>query len=295
MRALLFPGQGAQFVGMGKALYQSSVEAARLFDLADEILGFGLREIMFEGTEEELKQTHITQPALFVHSMATMAAIGDLPYDFLAGHSLGELSAMSAGGVFDFETGLHIVRHRALAMQSDCDSNPSTMAAIVGLPDEIVEESCAVSNKIVVPANYNCPGQLVISGSLEGVRETVELLKSKGAKMAVELQVAGAFHSPLMADAAESFGRFVSDIEFQQPKVPIVQNAVAAPVLDPEELKENLIKQLVSPVRWTQSMQTLIAMGVNQIVEVGGNGKVLRGLMRRIDRKVEAIQVETFL
>ncbi len=287
MKAFLFPGQGAQFVGMGSELYQRSEAAAKLFDHADEILGFGLRKIMLEGTEDQLKQTRITQPALYVHSMASMVDIDNPDYNYLGGHSLGELTAMAVAGVYDFETGLKIVQHRANAMQDACDHVPGTMAAIVGLDDQIVEEVCDSVEDIVVAANYNCPGQLVISGSISGIDQAIRILKEKGAKMAIKLNVAGAFHSPLMQEARDVFETFVRDICFKTPKVPIVQNVTAVAESDPERLKEHLIQQLTAPVRWTQSMQYLIEEGMTDMVEVGGNGKVLRGLMRRIDRNIK--------
>lgn len=290
MKALLFPGQGAQFTGMGHKLYTDHDRAREIFDQADEILGYALSKIMFEGTEEELKQTKITQPALYVHSMATLAVQDDIPVaKYMAGHSLGECSALAAAGALTFEDGLKLVDHRARAMQAACDIQPSTMAAIVGLEDKIIENVCLEIDEVVVPANYNCPGQLVISGSITGIEKAVETLKEQGARQAVILKVAGAFHSPLMSSASDSFADFVDSIQFKRPICPVVQNVSASAVTDPDELKSNLIKQLTSPVRWSSSVQYMISNGISEVVEVGGNGKVLRGLMRRIDRSIDAV------
>jgi len=289
MKAYVFPGQSAQFEGMGKDLYESSALAKELFEQANKILGYRISEVMFEGTAEDLMQTKITQPAVFLHSIIKAKMAGD---DFqpaaVAGHSLGEFSALVASGAMSFEDGLNLVKQRALAMQRACEATPSTMAAIVGLDDEIIEKICEAIDDIVVPANYNSPGQLVISGSISGINTAVEKLKEAGAKRAIVLQVGGAFHSPLMEPALKELGKAIENTAIKIPVCPIYQNVNARPEKDPEMIKFNLIAQLTSPVRWTQTVQNMVKDGFDKYVEVGGNGKVLRGLIRRIDRSVES-------
>ncbi len=284
MKAYVFPGQGAQFTGMGKDLFDTMPLAKELFLKADEILGFEIHKIMFYGTEEELKQTRITQPAIFLHSTILAACLGDsfLP-EMVAGHSLGEISALVANKTLSFEDGLTLVYKRALAMQKACEAQPSTMAAIIGLEDNVIEDICATINGVVVPANYNCPGQLVISGEVNAVEEACVKLKEAGAKMAVVLQVGGAFHSPLMESAREELAKAIEATNFSQPICPIYQNVKAAAVSDPAEIKQNLIEQLTAPVRWTQTMQQMIADGATSATEVGP-GKVLQGLFKKVDR-----------
>ena len=284
MKAYVFPGQGAQFTGMGKDLFDTMPLAKELFLKADEILGFEIHKIMFYGTEEELKQTRITQPAIFLHSTILAACLGDsfLP-EMVAGHSLGEISALVANKTLSFEDGLTLVYKRALAMQKACEAQPSTMAAIIGLEDNVIEDICATINGVVVPANYNCPGQLVISGEVNAVEEACVKLKEAGAKMAVILQVGGAFHSPLMESAREELAKAIEATNFSQPICPIYQNVKAAAVSDPAEIKQNLIEQLTAPVRWTQTMQQMIADGATSVTEVGP-GKVLQGLFKKVDR-----------
>ncbi|MBR4850915.1 MAG: ACP S-malonyltransferase [Tidjanibacter sp.] len=281
MKAYVFPGQGAQFSGMGKDLYESSQAARELFDKADEILGFEISRIMFEGTDEELRQTKVTQPAVFLHSVAQVAALGeDFVPDMVAGHSLGEFSALVAAGALDFESGLRLVYARALAMQKSCEEVPSTMAAVLGLADEVVERVCEPIEG-VVPANYNCPGQLVISGTREAVEEACVKLKEAGAKRALPLSVGGGFHSPCMASAKEELQRAIEQTVFDTPRCPIYQNVDALPHTSPEEIKANLIAQLVAPVRWTQSVQNMASAGASEFVELGP-GKVLTGLVSKI-------------
>ena len=281
MKAYVFPGQGAQFSGMGKDLYENSRAARELFDKADEILGFEISRIMFEGTDEELRQTKVTQPAVFLHSVAQVAALGeDFVPDMVAGHSLGEFSALVAAGALDFESGLRLVYARALAMQKSCEEVPSTMAAVLGLADEVVERVCEPIEG-VVPANYNCPGQLVISGTREAVGEACVKLKEAGAKRALPLSVGGGFHSPCMASAKEELQRAIEQTVFEAPRCPIYQNVDALPHTSPEEIKANLIAQLVSPVRWTQSVQNMASAGAAEFVELGP-GKVLTGLVSKI-------------
>ncbi len=284
MKAYVFPGQGAQFTGMGKDLFDTMPLAKELFLKADEILGFEIHKIMFYGTEEELKQTRITQPAIFLHSTILAACLGDsfVP-EMVAGHSLGEISALVANKTLSFEDGLTLVYKRALAMQKACEAQPSTMAAIIGLEDNVIEDICATINGVVVPANYNCPGQLVISGEVNAVEEACVKLKEAGAKMAVVLQVGGAFHSPLMESAREELAKAIEATNFSQPICPIYQNVKAAAVSDPAEIKQNLIEQLTAPVRWTQTMQQMIADGATSATEVGP-GKVLQGLFKKVDR-----------
>ena len=284
MKAYVFPGQGAQFTGMGKDLFDTMPLAKELFLKADEILGFEIHKIMFYGTEEELKQTKITQPAIFLHSTILAACLGEsfVP-EMVAGHSLGEISALVANKALSFEDGLTLVYKRALAMQKACEMQPSTMAAIIGLEDNVIEDICATINGVVVPANYNCPGQLVISGEVNAVEEACVKLKEAGAKMAVVLQVGGAFHSPLMESAREELAKAIEATNFSQPICPIYQNVKAASVSDPAEIKQNLIEQLTAPVRWTQTMQQMIADGATSVTEVGP-GKVLQGLFKKVDR-----------
>lgn len=289
MRAYVFPGQSAQFEGMGKDLYESSEIAKDLFEQANDILGYRISDVMFEGSAEDLKQTKITQPAVFLHSIIKAKMAGDeFKPDAVAGHSLGEFSALVASGAMSFEDGLKLVKQRALAMQKACEATPSTMAAIVGLDDEVIEKICEEIDDVVVPANYNSPGQLVISGSISGIDKAVEKLTEAGAKRAIVLQVGGAFHSPLMEPALEELGNAIENTEIKTPVCPIYQNVNALPQTNPTEIKKNLIDQLTSPVRWTQTIQNMVKDGVNSYVEVGGNGKVLRGLIRRIDRSVES-------
>jgi [acyl-carrier-protein] S-malonyltransferase len=286
MKAYIFPGQGSQFVGMGKDLYESDASAKKLFDQANEILGFSLTDVMFEGTEEDLKQTKITQPAIFLHSIvkANLAGDGFQP-DAVAGHSLGEFSALVAAKSLSFEAALTLVYKRAMAMQKACEIQPSTMAAVLGLSDEKVEEICAsINDDLVVPANYNCPGQLVISGTISGVEKAVNLCKEAGALKAILLQVGGAFHSPLMQPAQEELAAAIHATTFAAPLCPIYQNVNALAETDPEQIKAKLIEQLTAPVRWTQTMQNMIQAGVTEFVEVGGTGKVLQGLVKKIDR-----------
>jgi len=286
MKAYIFPGQGAQFTGMGLDLYKNSVLAQELFEKANEILEFSITDIMFEGTAEALKQTKVTQPAIFLHSVILAKTLGDdFKPEMVAGHSLGELSALVANRVLTFEDGLKLVSKRALAMQKACEAQESTMAAVLGLEDSIVEELCASIDGIVVAANYNCPGQLVISGEISAIDKACELLIEKGARRALKLPVGGAFHSPLMEPAREELAAAIKDTIFSKPTCPIYQNVVAKAVTNPEEIKENLIAQLTAPVRWTQSIQQMITDGGTEFIEVGP-GKVLQGLMRKIDRSV---------
>ncbi len=287
MEAYIFPGQGSQFAGMGKELADRSEEAKRLFAKSDEVLGFSLSQIMFEGSEEELKQTRVTQPAIYVHSLIAARLAGNqFKPDMVAGHSLGEFSALAASGAFSFEDGLQLVAQRAEAMQKACEATASTMAAVVGLDDDVVEQICEETPGTVVAANYNCPGQLVISGELQAVERAAETLREKGALKAVMLQVGGAFHSPLMEPAREQLRSAIEHTAFSIPHCPIYQNVDARPHSDPDQIRENLIAQLTAPVRWTQTMQAMIADGATNFFEVGGNGKVLKGLLRRVDRKM---------
>lgn len=289
MKAYVFPGQGAQFSGMGKDLYESSARAKELFDSANEILGFDITRIMFEGTDEELRKTNVTQPAVFLHSVIQAATLEDFRPDMVAGHSLGEFSALVASGALAFEDALRLVAKRADAMQKACEISPSTMAAVLNLSDEKVEEIVAAitaeSGETVVAANYNCPGQLVISGTLEGIHIAVEKMKEAGAKRALVLPVGGAFHSPLMEPAREELAQAIQDTAFQTPRCPIYQNVNAKPSTDVEEIKANLIAQLTAPVRWTQSVQAMVADGATEFVECGP-GKVLQGLVKKIAPEV---------
>mgnify|MGYP006171008691 CR=1 FL=1 len=282
MKAYVFPGQGAQFTGMGKELYEQSEEAKSLFEKANEILGFRITDIMFEGTADQLKETKVTQPAVFLHSVILAKTLGaDFKPDMVAGHSLGELSALVAAGALSFEDGLQLVYKRALAMQQACEIQPSTMAAVLGLEDALVEATCAEIDGVVVAANYNCPGQLVISGEVEAVNQACEALKAKGAKRALVLPVGGAFHSPLMEPAREELAKAIEQTEFKQPICPVYQNVTASGVIQPEEIKKNLVIQLTAPVKWTQSVQQMVKDGATDFVEVGP-GKVLQGLVKKI-------------
>lgn len=284
MKAYVFPGQGAQFSGMGKDLYDNSSLAKELFHQANEILGFEITKTMFEGSDEELKQTKVTQPAIFLHSTILAACLGDaFKPDMVAGHSLGELSSLVANKTLSFEDGLQLVYKRAMAMQKACEKEPSTMAAILGLEDDVVEEICAGVNGIVVPANYNCPGQLVISGAIAAVEEACAKLTEAGAKRAMILQVGGAFHSPLMEPAREELAAAIEATNFNQPICPVYQNVTASAISDPKEIQKNLVAQLTAPVRWTQTMHQMIADGATEVIEVGP-GKVLQGLFKKVDR-----------
>jgi [acyl-carrier-protein] S-malonyltransferase len=284
-KAYVFPGQAAQFVGMGKDIYENSSLAKDLFEEANTILGYRLSDIMFEGTEEDLKQTKVTQPSVFLHSVIRARMAGDnFQPDCVAGHSLGEFSALVAAGGINFEDGLRLVQQRALAMQKACEAQPSTMAAILGLSDDIIEKICAEIEGVVVPANYNTPGQLVISGTVEAVNEACIRLKEAGAKRALVLPVGGAFHSPLMKPAEDELRVAIENTDFRKPICPLYQNVDAQPHTNAEVIKRNLIQQLTAPVRWTQIMQNMIADGVSQVYEVGGNGKVLRGMFSQVDR-----------
>ena len=286
MKAFVFPGQGAQFVGMGKDLYENSALAKELFEKANDILGYRITDIMFNGTDEDLRQTKVTQPAVFLHSVISALCMGDdFKPEMTAGHSLGEFSALVAAGALSFEDGLKLVYARAMAMQKACEANPSTMAAVLALPDEKVEELCAEVDDIVAPANYNCPGQVVISGTNAGIDAACEKMLAAGARRALKLKVGGAFHSPLMAPAKEELTRAIDATEFKTPVCPVYQNVDGKPHTNPEEIKANLIEQLTAPVRWTQDVQAMIADGATDFVELGP-GKVLQGLVSKIDRKM---------
>ena len=296
MKAFVFPGQGAQFVGMGKDLYDNNETAKQLFEKANEILGYRITDIMFEGTDEDLKQTKVTQPAVFLHSVISAICMGDMfQPEMAAGHSLGEFSALVAAGALSFEDGLKLVYARAMAMQKACEAQPSTMAAIIGLPDEKVEEICAEVSKmdkgVVIPANYNNPGQLVISGNIEAVNEACEQLKAAGAKRALPLKVGGAFHSPLMQSAKDELQAAIEATEFQTPRCPVYQNVDALPHTDAAEIKQNLIAQLTSPVRWTQIVQNMIADGAADFTECGP-GKALRGMIAKINKDIPTHGIE---
>lgn len=286
MKAYVFPGQGAQFTGMGKDLYEQNPKAKELMDRADKILGFKITDIMFHGTEEDLKQTNVTQPAVFLHSVVLALTDPEFAPDMTAGHSLGEFSALVAAGALDFESGLKLVSARAQAMQKACQMQPSTMAAVLALPDEKVEEICSETPGCVRAANYNCPGQVVISGAVEAIDAACEKMLAAGAKRALRLKVGGAFHSPLMEPARLELEEAIRSTEFSTPHCPVYQNVDAKPHTEPQEIKENLISQLTSPVRWTQSVQQMLADGATEFVELGP-GNVLQGLIKKIDRKAQ--------
>lgn len=292
-KAFVFPGQGAQFVGMGKDLYDNVPAAREMFEEANGILGFRITDIMFAGTDEELKQTKVTQPAIFLHSVILAKALGgEFAPDMAAGHSLGEFSALVATGALDFAEGLKLVSKRAMAMQRACEMNPSTMAAVLGLPDETVEKVCAETEGVVVAANYNCPGQLVISGSIESVDKACEALKAAGAKRALRLAVGGAFHSPLMEPARAELGKAIEEAVIRTPVCPVYQNVDALPHTDPVEIKANLMAQLTSPVRWTQTVRNMVADGATSFTELGP-GKVLQGLVGKIAPGTEAVSIQS--
>ncbi|WP_077919531.1 ACP S-malonyltransferase [Spirosoma sp. 209] len=286
MKAYVFPGQGSQFRGMGHDLYQQSEAARSLFDQANQILGYDLTRIMFEGTDEDLKQTIYTQPAVFLHGVVLALTTDSFSPDMVAGHSLGELSALTAAGVLSFEDGLRLASIRAAAMQRACEITPSTMAAVLGLADDVIERICAeVTEEIVVPANYNCPGQVVISGSMAGIELAGERLKAAGARRVLPLAVGGAFHSPFMEPARDEFAQAVTNMTFAQPRCPVYQNVDARPATDPAQIKANLIAQLTSPVRWTQSVEQMVTDGATEFIE-SGPGKVLQGLVKKISPAV---------
>lgn len=284
-KAYVFPGQGAQFSGMGKELYQNHSKAKDMIDQANDILGFDIKSVMFEGTPEELKQTKVTQPAVFIHSVVAALTSEDFNPDMVAGHSLGEFSALVANGVLSFEDGLKLVSKRAMAMQKACELKESTMAAVLGLEDGIVEETCKETEGVVVAANYNCPGQLVISGDVDAVNSACDILKEKGAKRALVLPVGGAFHSPLMEPAREELAEAIQHTSFSNPKCPVYQNVDAKGYTDVDAIKKNLVLQLTSPVRWTQAVQNMIADGASSFTECGP-GKVLQGLVKKVDREM---------
>lgn len=290
MKAFVFPGQGAQFVGMGKDLYENSALAKELFEKANDILGYRITDIMFNGTDEDLRQTKVTQPAVFLHSVISALCMGDdFKPEMTAGHSLGEFSALVAAGALSFEDGLKLVYARAMAMQKACEAQPSTMAAIIALPDEKVEEICAqvsAEGEVCVAANYNCPGQIVISGTTQGIATACEKLKAAGAKRALPLKVGGAFHSPLMEPARKELADAIMNTHFSQPSCPVYQNVNAQPVSDPEVIKKNLIAQLTASVRWTQTVQNMLADGASSFLEIGP-GNVLQGLIKKVSTEVE--------
>lgn len=293
MKAFVFPGQGSQFSGMGKDLYENSPAAKELFEKANEILGFRITDIMFAGTDEELKQTFVTQPAVFLHSVIMAKVLGEeFKPDMVAGHSLGEFSALVAAGALTFEDGLRLVAKRAAAMQKACEAQPSTMAAVLGLEDKVVEDICAEIDGVVVAANYNCPGQLVISGSIEAVDAACERLKAAGARRALRLPVGGAFHSPLMEPAKVELQAAIETAEFKAPICPVYQNVDAKPYTDPEQIKANLIAQLTAPVRWTYIVENMLADGADSFMELGP-GAVLQGLIKKVSRDVEATSKAT--
>jgi len=294
MKAFVFPGQGAQFPGMGKDLYENSPLAKELFDKANEILGFNITEIMFEGTVDDLKQTKVTQPAIFLHSVILAKTQKEFTPEMVAGHSLGEFSALVANGALTFEDGLKLVSQRAQAMQKACELQPSTMAAIVGLDDATVEEACASIDEVVVAANYNCPGQLVISGSIEGIDKACEVLTEKGAKRALKLVVGGAFHSPLMEPAREELAAAIESTTISTPICPVYQNVNAQPVSDPAVIKENLIAQLTAPVKWTQTVENMLKDGATSFTEIGP-GKVLQGLIKKVDRQAATAGIDSYV
>lgn len=286
MKAYVFPGQGAQFVGMGKDLYEKFPKAKEMFNKANDILKFNITDIMFEGTDEDLRQTKVTQPAIFLHSVILAAMLEDFKPDMVAGHSLGEFSALVANKTLTFEDGLKLVYHRAMAMQKACDANPGTMAAIINLDDDIIRKICDSIDDVVVPANFNSPGQVVISGSMKGIEIACEKMKEAGAKRALPLKVGGAFHSPLMEPAREELAEAIQKTKFVKGICPVYQNVTGQAVTDPEIIKANLIKQLTAPVCWTQTMENMIAAGVNQVIEVGP-GTVLQGLFKRMSATLE--------
>jgi [acyl-carrier-protein] S-malonyltransferase len=292
-KAYIFPGQGAQYPGMGKDLYEKSDIARTFFDRANDILGFNISHLMFEGTVDDLKQTKVTQPAIFLHSVLLAKTFSNFQPDMVAGHSLGEFSALVANGALTFEDGLLLVYKRAMAMQKACEAEPSTMAAIVGLSDEIVEEVCNSIAEVVVPANYNCPGQLVISGSIAGIDNACELLTQRGAKRAIKLVVGGAFHSPLMKPAREELAEAILSTHFHAPSCPVYQNVNAQPVTDAGMIQQNLIAQLTAPVRWTQTVENMFAGGATNFIELGP-GKVLQGLVKKIVKDAEVSGVDVF-
>jgi len=288
MKAYVFPGQGAQFVGMGKDLYENSPLAKEMFEKANEILGFRITDLMFSGTDEDLRQTKVTQPAILLHSVILSKVLGaDFKPEMVAGHSLGEFSALVSAGALSFEDGLKLVSARAQAMQKACEKEPSTMAAVLGLEDEKIEEICKAIDEVVVPANYNSPGQLVISGSIKGIEIACQKLTEAGAKRALKLAVGGAFHSPLMEPARQELEAAINKTSFNKPICPIYQNVDANPTSDPETIKKNLIAQLTAPVRWTQTVKNMLANGANNFVELGP-GNVLQGLIKKVDRNVVA-------
>lgn len=292
MKAYVFPGQGAQFVGMGKDLYDNNETAHELFEKANEILGFRITDLMFNGTEEDLRQTKVTQPAIFLHSVILAKSLGEnFKPDMVGGHSLGEFSALVAAGALSFEEGLRLVSKRAHAMQRACELKPSTMAAVLALPNEKVEELCAEVDDVVAPANYNCPGQVVISGTIEGIDKACAKMLENGAKRAMKLKVGGAFHSPLMAPAQEELEEAIKAAKFEKPICPVYQNVDGAAHTDPEEIKANLIKQLTAPVRWTQEAEAMIAAGADEFIELGP-GKVLQGLVKKTNRDVAVSGME---
>ncbi len=292
MKAYIFPGQGAQFAGMGAQLSDSNPAAKTLFKQANEVLGYALTEVMFKGTEEDLLQTQYTQPAIFAHSVITYLATEDLPKPAaVAGHSLGEFSALVAAGALDFASALRLVQERALAMQEACDQVPGTMAAVLGLEDEVIEKACAEIEEVVVAANYNSPGQLVMSGSKEGIQKATEALTALGARRVVPLPVGGAFHSPLMQPAQDRLKAAIETAYFRPPQCPVFQNIDAKPSLDPDEIRAKLVAQLTGPVRWTQSIQNMAAAGFQDFIEVGGKGNILAGLVRKIDRSLQVEQL----
>lgn len=290
MKAYIFPGQGSQFPGMGKDLYENSAKAKILFESANKILGFDITKTMFEGTDEELKQTNVTQPAIFLHSVVLASITDDFKPDMVAGHSLGEFSALVANKALNFEDGLKLVSQRAEAMQKACKANPSTMAAILGLADDVVEKICTEIDEVVVAANYNCPGQLVISGSHEGIELAIKKMKEAGAKRALPLPVGGAFHSPLMEPARQELADAIAGTNFNKPICPVYQNVDAQPATDADAIRQNLISQLTAPVRWTQTVQNMYADGARTFIECGP-GKVLQGLVKKIERATEVSSI----